>query len=69
VLGLLVTDVHEVLRADRDGSGPCQHKVHTLAGLIQPALQADGQVRLPACVTPMLVLRAADPLNNGSTDQ
>lgn len=31
--------------ADVDGSQPRQYKVHTLAGLIQPALLADGQVR------------------------
>ncbi|KAI7846034.1 hypothetical protein COHA_000571 [Chlorella ohadii] len=30
--------------ADVDGSQPRQYKVHTLAGLIQPALLADGQV-------------------------
>ncbi|KAL4452573.1 hypothetical protein ABPG75_008235 [Micractinium tetrahymenae] len=30
--------------ADVDGSQPKQHKVHTLAGLIQPNLLADGQV-------------------------
>ena len=31
--------------ADLDGSQPRQYKVHTLAGLIQPALLPDGQVR------------------------
>ncbi|PSC71802.1 Diaminopimelate chloroplastic [Micractinium conductrix] len=30
--------------ADIDGSQPRQYRVHTLAGLIQPALLADGQV-------------------------
>ncbi len=30
--------------ADVDGSQPKQYKVHTLAGLIQPNLLADGQV-------------------------
>lgn len=30
--------------ADVDGSAPRQYKVHTLAGLIQPALLPDGQV-------------------------
>ena len=36
---------------DVDGSQPRQYKVHTLAGLIQPALLADGQVRgARACI-------------------
>ncbi|KAK9840622.1 hypothetical protein WJX81_004850 [Elliptochloris bilobata] len=30
--------------ADRDGSGPSQHRVGTLAGLIQPSILEDGQV-------------------------
>ena len=30
--------------ADIDGAAPRQYKVHTLAGLIQPALLPDGQV-------------------------
>ena len=34
-----------VAAADVDGSQPRQYRVHTLAGLIQPALLADGQVR------------------------
>ncbi|GAB4820311.1 hypothetical protein N2152v2_007357 [Parachlorella kessleri] len=32
--------------ADIDGAAPRQYKVHTLAGLIQPALLSDGQVRV-----------------------
>lgn len=31
--------------ADVDGAAPRQYRVHTLAGLIQPALLPDGQVR------------------------
>ena len=31
--------------ADVDGAAPRQYRVHTLAGLIQPTLLPDGQVR------------------------
>ncbi|CAL8471409.1 g10951 [Coccomyxa elongata] len=30
--------------AEKDSSGPVTHRIHTLAGLIQPTLQEDGQV-------------------------
>ncbi|BDA46791.1 Diaminopimelate epimerase [Coccomyxa sp. Obi] len=30
--------------AEKDNSGPVTHRIHTLAGLIQPTLQEDGQV-------------------------
>ncbi|KAK9812163.1 hypothetical protein WJX73_001205 [Symbiochloris irregularis] len=30
--------------AEIDGNGPERHRVHTLAGLMQPSIQADGQV-------------------------
>jgi len=42
------------LLADVDGSQPRQYKVHTLAGLIQPALLSDGQV---ICVGGLKALR------------